>query len=106
MLILKPTKTNRESIKMIANKCYISPKLEEQFGYSVYRVDNDVNGNPRYVIKHGAFGETYSEAKKVANSLGFKVYRARWFGGGFVGSSYNLENTIEQIIDVRSEVTA
>jgi len=91
---------------MIANKCYISPKLEEQFGYSVYRVDNDVNGNPRYVIKHGAFGETYSEAKKVANSLGFKVYRARWFGGGFVCSSYNLENTIEQIIDVRSEVTA
>lgn len=86
---------------MIANKCYISPNLEEQFGNSVYRVDNS-----RYVIHFLAFGETYSEAKKVANSLGFKVYRARWFGGGFVGSTYNLENTIEQIIDVRNEVTA
>lgn len=90
---------------MITNKCYISPILEQKFGFNVYRVDNDINGNPRYVIHFLAFANNYNKAKKIANGLGFSVYRARWFGGGFVGQSYNLENTIEQIIDAR-EVAA
>ena len=90
---------------MITNKCYISPRLEQEFGFSVYRVGNDINGNPRYVIHFLAFSDDYDKAKKIANGLGFSAYRAKWFGGGFVGQSYNLENTIEQIIDAR-EVTS
>ena len=88
---------------MITNKCYISPILEQEFGFSVYRVDNDINGNPRYVIHFLAFADNYDKAKTIANGLGFKVYRARWFGGGFVGQSYNLENTIEQIIEAQKQ---
>jgi hypothetical protein len=84
---------------MKTNKCYLSPDLEQAFGQEFYRVNNDANGNPRYVTHYLAFGDDYATAKKIANSLGFSVYRARWFGGGFVGTSYNLENTVEQIID-------
>lgn len=90
---------------MIKNKCYISPILEQEFGFSVYRVTEDMNGDPRYVIHFLAFANNYDKAKNIANGLGFSVYRAKWFGGGFVGQSYNLESTIEQIIDAR-EVTA
>ena len=38
---------------------------------------------------------------RPANSLGFSVYRGRDFGGGFVGQSYNVENTAENIIKAR-----
>jgi hypothetical protein len=89
---------------MKAYKCYLSPDIEQAFGQEFYSVDSDVNGHPRYVTHYLAFGDDYATAKKVANSLGFSVYRARWFGGGFVGTSFNLENTVEQIIDKREVI--
>ena len=92
-------------------KCYISPNLEAQFDNEFYRVNNDSNGNPRYVTHYLAFLndselglDDYAIAKQRANKLGFKVYRGRDFGGGFVTTSYNLENEIERIIEAR-EVT-
>jgi len=84
------------------NKCYISPNLDDQFGnHGVYRVQNDCFGNPRYVTHFLAFDNKYDQAKIIANKLGWSVYRAKWFGGGFVTQSFNLENTIEEIIDAR-----
>ncbi len=60
---------------------YTNPELEEEFGYQVYRVNNDVYGNPRYVVHWLAFGQDdYASAKKAANKIGFSVYRAKWFG--------------------------
>ena len=89
-------------------KCYISPNLEAQFNDSFYRVKNDINGHPRYVTHYLAFLNddelgmgAYDRAKQRANKLGFKVYRGKDFGGGFVTTSYNLENDIESIINVR-----
>lgn len=83
------------------NKAHLDYKTEQELGYDFFRVKNDVYGNPRYVIHWLAFGTDYDQAKKVANSLGFRVYKARDFGGGFVAQSYNIENTAEQIIAAR-----
>ena len=84
------------------NKCHLDNKTAEQLQYEFYRVNNDSNGNPRYVIHWLAFGpDNYSEALNLAKSLGFKAYRGREFGGGFVTSSYNLENEAESIISAR-----
>jgi hypothetical protein len=55
------------------------------------RVDNDVNGNPRYILHFLAFDEDYDTAKEIANSLGWSVYRAKSHGGCFVGQSYSTE---------------
>lgn len=55
------------------------------------RVDNDVNGNPRYVLHFLAFDNDYATAKEIANSLGWSVYRAKSHGGCFVGQSYSTE---------------
>jgi hypothetical protein len=93
-------------------KCYISHNLEAQFNNEFYRVNNDSNGTPRYVTHYLAFlndselglGD-YDIAKKRANDLGFRVYKGKDFGGGFVVQSYNLENDIERIIEAR-EVAA
>lgn len=88
------------------NKCHLDHSTAEKLGYDFFCVNNDVNGNPRYVIHFLAFNSDYDIAKALANSIGFRVYRGRDFGGGFVGMSYNLENTAERIINVRQGANA
>lgn len=62
------------------------------------RIDNDVNGNPRYVIHYLYFANTYSEAIYKAKKIGGKKYRAKWYGGGIVISSYSLESDLTYIL--------
>lgn len=64
-----------------------------------YRIDNDVNGNPRYCIHFLALlrdgessqADAMSIARKRANNLGGMPYRGRKFCGMFVFKSYNLD---------------
>jgi len=71
------------------------------------RVDNDNFGNPRYTCHFlnlihpdnpsiDILG-LYDEAVKAAHKIGGKKYRARWYGGGIVFTSYNLESTENRI---------
>ena len=80
------------------------------------RVNNDINGNPRYVSHFlnflsgveqeeirakakpfQAISDMYKEATNKARAIGGKVYRGKDFGGGIVIQSYNIEGTIKQI---------
>ena len=88
------------------NKCHLDYKTAEKLGHDFFRVNNDYNGNPRYVIHWLAFADNYELAHKKANSIGFSKYRGKDFGGGFVGQSYNLESTAETIIENRVTVGA
>ncbi len=83
------------------NAAHLTHRIQEQLGHKFYRVTNDTNGNHRYAIPFLAFANDYDEARKVANRLGFRVYKARHFGGGFVCQSYNIENDAERIIAAR-----
>lgn len=64
-------------------------------GVEVFRVENDVNGNPRYVIHFLDVSDNYNEALSQARKIGGKKYRAKWFGGGIVFSSYNLNEDLK-----------
>jgi hypothetical protein len=57
-----------------------------------YRIDNDVNGNPRYVIH---FLDLGVELKDYGNIRGLTKYRAKWFGGGYVIQSYSLHDELK-----------
>lgn len=73
------------------------------------RVNNDVNGNPRYVchflnllpnyIKDGGDGVStkYKMALKLARAIGGKKFHNKQYGGGIVFQSYNLKETETQI---------
>lgn len=73
------------------------------------RINNDVNGNPRYVchflnllpdyIKDGGDGiETkYKKAIKLAKAIGGKKFHNKQYGGGIVFQSYNIKETETQI---------
>ena len=83
------------------DKAHLDYKIADALGYDFYRVNNDRNGNPRYVIHFLAFANEYGAAHKIANRLGFRIYRGRDFGGGFVCGSYNIQDDAERIIAAR-----
>jgi hypothetical protein len=91
------------------------------------RINNCSNGNPRYVIHFlelitdkqiEAIKEEYNRYKAINSTniyyswvidsefdqslensrlIGGKKYRAKWFGGGIVISSYNLQSDLEYL---------
>jgi hypothetical protein len=76
------------------------------------RINNDINGNPRFVFHFLAFLGTeegyildrYKIAVKKAKKIGGKAYRGKDFGGGIVIQSYNIEKTIQQITRLAEEL--
>lgn len=82
---------------MMANEKIINVDGEQ---VKVYRIDNDVNGNPRYVIHFLDLGLKEYAANDLTRKAGLKIYRAKWFGGGFVTQSYNIEYDIQNAVNI------
>ena len=62
------------------------------------RVNNDVNGNPRYVFHFLELADHYGEAVTVAKKLiGGKKYHTKNYGGGIVFQSYNVQNDLDTL---------
>lgn len=69
------------------------------------RINNDVNGNPRYVFHFlvflgdelGSIEERYKIAVNKSKKIGGKPYKGKEFGGGIVLQSYHLNGTIDEI---------
>ena len=60
------------------------------------RVNNDVNGNPRYVFHFLALADHYGESVAIAKKLiGGKKYHTKSYGGGIVFQSYNVKVELE-----------
>ena len=65
------------------------------------RLSNDVNGNPRYYI--GVYeladlvGTTTAEVEAVSYKAGFRKYRGKKYGAGYVVVSYNLEQSLSYL---------
>ena len=78
------------------------------------RVNNDINGNPRYVVhfleflnneenSFLPFSKKYEYALKKAKKIGGRKFHNKQYGGGIVFQSYNTDNLKEQIIDIMEE---
>jgi len=67
---------------------------------TVYRVNNDYYGNPRYVVHFLSLGLKDYKSTKKTKKAGLSIYRAKWFGGGFVIQSYSIERDIERAIEI------
>jgi hypothetical protein len=62
------------------------------------RVNNDVNGNPRYVCSWLYFNtKTYTDAVKLANEIGGRKYNNKTFPMGIVFQTHNPAVTEKQI---------
>lgn len=87
------------------------------------RINNDVNGNPRYIChfyalinendRHCTEGwgiqqtsVLYDIAVKRANKIGGKKYHNKKFGGGIVFQSYNIQDTERSILEITNSICA
>ena len=65
----------------------------------LHRINNDVNGNPRFVIHWvdvpGA--ANYQDAVYRMKKISAKKYRAKWYGGGIVFTSYSPEAELNKL---------
>lgn len=71
-----------------------------------FRINNDSNGNPRYVIHFSDLGISLWDYDEINKLYGFKKYTAKWFGGGVVFQSYNIEETIKWALETVKEIEA
>ena len=65
----------------------------------VFKVDHDIYGNPRYVVHFLSLDIDIDDYDNVNKLYGFKRYKARWFGGGIVFQSYNIEWDLKYMIN-------
>lgn len=82
---------------MKKNYKYIETVGKEEI--QAFRIENDNNGNPRYVVHFSDLGISLWDYDDINKLYGFKKYTAKWFGGGVVFQSYNIEETINWAID-------
>lgn len=74
-----------------------SPLIKTDAGteYQFHRTDNDLNGNPRYIISWLSLGLKEYKSTKLTRRAGLRIYRGKSFGGGFVIQSHDLKRTAE-----------
>lgn len=87
-------------------------KKETFKGIEFIRVNNDINGNGRYVVhflsllgEHEGDSltvhEKYDLAAGKSHAIGGRKYRGKNFGGGIVFQSVNNEDLAEEILKLR-----
>lgn len=64
------------------------------------RINNDVNGNPRYVLHYLALAGSYSEALCIARERGGRKFCNKQFGGGIVFQEYNAADLVQWVNSV------
>lgn len=69
------------------------------------RINNDVNGNPRYVFHYLNIANEYQTVLKLAKQIGGKKFHNKQYGGGIVIQSYNISQTEKQILELRKSLT-
>lgn len=88
--------------------------MSDQTKIDFLRIDNDVNGKPRYVCHFlnliteqesedmkGEISQQYELAIKKARAIGGKKYHNKKYGGGIVFQSYNIGATQAAILKIK-----
>ena len=65
------------------------------------RINNDVNGNPRFVIHFLQLSDSYERALYLAKQIGGKKFHNKQYGGGIVFQSYNTDILKQKINDIK-----
>jgi len=65
------------------------------------RINNDTNGNPRFVVHYLQMADTYERALYLSRQLGGRKFHNKQYGGGIAFQSYNTEYLAERIAQIR-----
>lgn len=92
-------------LKQLNRKNKMSHITENDFT----KIDNNAMGNPRYVIHFlniptidsDIISNMYNQALDKTKSLGGKKYHNKKYGGGIVFSTYNLNDLIVKLNELK-----
>ena len=90
--------SKRTPILGVVRKIKILENMKNQIEFT--RIDNDYNGNPRYVCHFLNIANDYDEALKIAKTIGGKKFH----GGGIVFQSYNIRHIAKRILKMKNDV--
>ena len=92
----------------MTNKNYLYEETHtvQEKEITTFRIPNDANGNPRYVVHFMDLNIKLADYDNINKLYGFNKYRAKWFGGGVVFQSYNIEDTLNWALDKVKEIEA
>lgn len=65
------------------------------------RINNDTNGNPRFVVHYLQMADTYERALYLGRQLGGRKFHNKQYGGGIAFQSYNTDKLAERIAQIR-----
>jgi hypothetical protein len=65
------------------------------------RINNDINGNPRYVVHYLQMADSYERALYLGRKLGGRKFHNKQFGGGIAFQSYNIDQLAERIAQIK-----
>jgi hypothetical protein len=65
------------------------------------RINNDINGNPRYVIHFLTLADTYERALFLGRKLGGRKFHNKQYGGGIAFQSYNTQDLEKRINELK-----
>lgn len=65
------------------------------------RINNDINGNPRFVVHFLQLADTYERALYLGRQLGGRKFHNKQYGGGIAFQSYNTDQLAERIAQIR-----
>ena len=107
---------NKESAQVLIDWLQLIVNKETPKTIEFTRVNNDVNGNPRYVCHfyalltdNDSFGlltieQKYTLALKRAKKLGGGKFNNKQYGGGIVFQSYNIKETERKIFELLEKI--
>lgn len=67
---------------------------------TVHQATNNTYGNPRFVVHFLSIADSYDKAISLAKKIGGSRYRAKAFGGGVVFQSFDIKETLEQLMSL------
>lgn len=71
---------------------------------TVYHIVNDLNGNPRCVVRCEDLGVSPADYDVVNKKYGFNKYRGGWIDNGVVFQVVNLDDRIKFMLEKVKEV--
>jgi hypothetical protein len=65
------------------------------------RINNDTNGNPRFVVHYLQLADTYERALYLGRQLGGRKFHNKQYGGGISFTTYNTDKLAESISQIK-----
>ena len=65
------------------------------------RINNDTNGNPRFVIHYLQLADSYERALYLSRPLGGRKFHNKQYGGGIAFTSYNTDELKARIESIK-----